>query len=228
MDLINKKFKSNNCGDFTVLEKIPHSKGTRYLCEFDEVFGVKHKVITLKKHILSGGLRNPYYPSKLGVACIGDVNSKHYVKEFNKWRAMIERCYDVNNNHYYTYGGKGVSVCDKWLCFEYFLNDLEQLEGYDKEKLMKGELHLDKDIIGTGLLYSPETCILTSVSENVKEMNQRIKQKKFKAIRISDGYEEIIENQTEFAIRLGVNQSNISKCLKGEQKSCKGYKFELL
>lgn len=227
-NIIGKKFKSNMCNEFTVLELIPNKKGARYLCEFDEINGIKYQTITEKKHILSGGIKNPYYPLKLGVASIGNINTKEHLKEFNKWRAMIDRCYDPNNNHYNTYGGKGIKVCDRWLCFEFFYEDLKKLKGYDKQKMENGELYLDKDIIGDRKIYSPENCILTSNEENVKEMNKRIKQYKFKAIRLSDGFEEIVENQIEFAKKLRVNQSNISKCLKGEQKTCKGYIFKHL
>jgi len=226
--IVGKKYKSKMCNEFTVLEIIPNKKGARYLCEFDEINGEKHQTISEKKHILSGGIKNPYFPLKLGVASIGNINTKEHVKEFNKWRAMIERCYDINNNHYNTYGGKGIKVCDRWLCFELFYKDLKNIKGYDEQKMKNGELYLDKDIIGDRKIYSPETCILTSNEENLKEMNIRTKQYKFKAIRISDGFEEIIENQIEFAKKLGISQSNISKCLKSKQKTCKGYKFEYL
>lgn len=226
--MIGLRFKSNRCGWFTVIEKVYHQKGNKWKIEFDEINGVKHQTITDKKHILSGGIKNPYYPLKLGVACVGDVNSKIYPKEFNKWRAMIERCYDEKNNHYNTYGAKGVRVCDRWLCFEYFLKDLSNLEGYDYGKMQSGELHLDKDIKGNRLLYSPDNCILTSKEQNVKEMNKRLKQKKMIATRVSDGYEIIFDNQIEFAKTLGVNQSSISYCLNGKLKTVCGYTIKLL
>ncbi|UUV45974.1 hypothetical protein [Bacillus phage vB_BanS-Thrax1] len=177
---IGDRFESTKCGWYTVVEKIPHIKGARWRVEFDEVNNIRYSTIKEKKHVLSGGIKNPYYPLKLGVTCVGDVNSKSYPKEFNKWRAMIERCYDENNNHYNTYGAKGIKVCERWLCFEYFLQDFKNLQGYDYDKLQNGELHLDKDIIGDRKIYSPENCILTSPYENVKEMNDRrrkIKQK---------------------------------------------------
>lgn len=141
---------------------------------------------------------------------------------------MIERCYDVKNNHYPLYGALGVTVCKRWLCFENFLADLPLLEGYDNDKLSRGELHLDKDIKGDSTFYSPETCILTSPSENVKEMNERVKQKQFKAIRIFDGHEEVFNSQAEFAKQLGVNQSNVGHCLSGKQKTIRGYKLQYI
>ena len=228
-ELIGQRFKSNQCGWFTVLDKVqPVKYKYKYLVEFDEVNGVKYSTLTERKHILNGGIKNPYYPLKLGVACVGNVNSKEYKKEFNKWRAMIERCYDEKNNHYNTYGNKGVKVCDRWLCFEYFLLDLPKLEGYDYEKLQNGELHLDKDIIGNSMLYSLENCILTSPNENMKEMNKRIKQSTMVAIHVESGERIVFDNQIEFAKKLGVNQSSISYCLNGKLKTVCGYEIKLL
>jgi hypothetical protein len=59
------------------------------------------------------------------------------------------------------------------------------------------------------------------------EMNQRTKQKTFVATRISDGNQIIGYNQTDFAKSIGLDQSNISKCLNGFQKSFGGYTIKL-
>ena len=46
-------------------------------------------------------------------------------KTYNSWRMMIRRCTDENHSSYPRYGGRGISVCDKWLeSFENFLEDL--------------------------------------------------------------------------------------------------------
>ena len=31
------------------------------------------------------------------------------------WRGMKNRCYSLVNNHYKRYGGRGITVCDRWL-----------------------------------------------------------------------------------------------------------------
>ena len=31
------------------------------------------------------------------------------------FQKMKERCYDKNNNRYYRYGGRGITICDEWL-----------------------------------------------------------------------------------------------------------------
>lgn len=44
---------------------------------------------------------------------------------FNSWRAMKARCLNPNATDYSSYGGRGISVCDRWKdSFENFLVDL--------------------------------------------------------------------------------------------------------
>ena len=45
-------------------------------------------------------------------------------KEYNRWRAMIRRCADPQAPSFKYYGGKGVRVCDRWMDFENFLDDM--------------------------------------------------------------------------------------------------------
>ena len=44
--------------------------------------------------------------------------------EYSTWAAMKNRCLNSNNNAYKYYGGRGISVCDRWLKFEHFLEDM--------------------------------------------------------------------------------------------------------
>lgn len=45
--------------------------------------------------------------------------------EYVSWRAMINRCTNINHDNYPRYGGRGIRVCDRWLhSFEAFLEDM--------------------------------------------------------------------------------------------------------
>ena len=78
------------------------------------------------------------------------------------------------DNAYKNYGGIGVTVCERWKRFDYFLEDVCKLPGYDEEKIKQGKLTIDKDIIDRSkLLYSPETCCFVSRSQNSTEANLR-------------------------------------------------------
>lgn len=46
-------------------------------------------------------------------------------KTYRAWRSMIGRCYNPNNNRYRLYGGRGITVCERWRhSFENFLTDM--------------------------------------------------------------------------------------------------------
>jgi hypothetical protein len=44
--------------------------------------------------------------------------------EYSCWIAIKQRCYNPNTPHYRNYGGRGITVCDRWLEFENFLEDM--------------------------------------------------------------------------------------------------------
>lgn len=44
----------------------------------------------------------------------------------NSWRLMLARCYDPKNNSFPDYGGRGVTVCDRWKTFENFVEDMAE------------------------------------------------------------------------------------------------------
>ncbi len=48
------------------------------------------------------------------------VGTKTYVA----WHGMRRRCFDPNNPKYPVYGGRGITVCDRWSEFSVFLADM--------------------------------------------------------------------------------------------------------
>ena len=49
---------------------------------------------------------------------------------YYSWHAMIERCTSPANKSYPNYGGRGIAVCDRWLTFSNFRDDMgERPEG---------------------------------------------------------------------------------------------------
>ncbi len=75
--------------------------------------------------------------------------NKLYRKEYLCWSDMFKRCYSENwLEKHSTYSE--AEVCDGWLKFSNFLkwHQANYVEGW----------HLDKDLLGNGKLYSPETC----------------------------------------------------------------------
>jgi hypothetical protein len=86
-------------------------------------------------------------------------------RTYKIWKGMKNRCYNKKNTNYKNYGGRGISVCDKWLeprgsGFLNFLKDMgeipsgKSLDRIDNNKLKNG--------------YSPENCKLSTMKEQTR------------------------------------------------------------
>ncbi len=66
-----------------------------------------------KKTGAQPGNKNAYNPK---------AKTRHPLYE--TWRGMKQRCRNPNHHAYKYYGGKGVTVCERWNNFEVFLEDM--------------------------------------------------------------------------------------------------------
>jgi hypothetical protein len=107
-------------GRYIVIDKAPPSKYIKYLCRcscgtekivtkdnlqrgHSKSCGCLRNELNRVRHITHGMRRKPVYKS---------------------WGGMIQRCTNPKNPDWDYYGGRGVSVCDRWLTFENFLADM--------------------------------------------------------------------------------------------------------
>lgn len=53
-------------------------------------------------------------------------HAKRYQKSrtYKAWCNMLTRCFNANDHHYKFYGARGITVCNRWLSFNNFLEDM--------------------------------------------------------------------------------------------------------
>lgn len=88
----------------------------------------KLKVINLQSVLLgrsrSCGCWNSELISRMATTH-GDTKRGLHSAEYRSWRHMRERCTNPNTEQYPNYGGRGISICERWRdSFENFLADM--------------------------------------------------------------------------------------------------------
>lgn len=147
---INDILENNQGNKLTVLS----IKGSRVQVRFHNTGFIK---TVSKHHLKDGKAKDPYEPTKYGVACLGNIKS-YPVEDYKRWENMIERCYRGGGVGNY----KDCTVCEDWLVFEYFYRDIQTMENYGLPKV-----HLDKDLkVAGNKVYSLETCQLVNDNLN--------------------------------------------------------------
>lgn len=91
---------------------------------------------------------------------INNSNYKHgysSTRTYSRWRGMISRCYDSGNTAYRKYGGRGITVCERWRDFRNFLEDMGPCpEGLTLDRFRNSEN------------YNPSNCRWTTPKEQTK------------------------------------------------------------
>ena len=94
--------------------------------------------------------------------------------------AIMQRCTNPNNSDYPDYGGRGITLCDRWLDNRNFIEDVSKLPGYRNIKLQLDRQENDKG-------YSPENCHLVTAKQNCA--NRRKPKKKIEP-HLQEAYDE--------------------------------------
>jgi hypothetical protein len=95
----------------------------------------------------------------------GHSKDKKMSSEYVSWQRMIQRCQNLGYANYHNYGGKGITVCNKWKnSFVSFLEDM-------KEKPFK---NAQLDRINTDGNYEPNNCRWVSCKENSRNRRDNL------------------------------------------------------
>ena len=113
IDLIGQRF-----GKLLVIERSFLNKRTSWKCRCE----CNNETIVLSSNLKSGGTKSC---GCLNKEVTNRTHGMRYSKEYNSWRAMIKRCTNEKHESYPNYGGRGITICERWLkSFENFHQDL--------------------------------------------------------------------------------------------------------
>lgn len=217
-----EKFVNKKGLEYTVIKMVEGSPRYRYLIRFEATGSEK---IVDRKQIAAGSIADDFDPHIYGVAFKGDIKcvSKLEKKAFSNWNAMISRCYNEKDINYISYGGNGVVVDEKWLCFKNFYEDLPNIEGFEEEAYLLGKINLDKEYRSLeNKTYSLEQCGFINASENKKK--QPSKQKRIIASKGSTIEE--FTNLNDFCEKYGLRTGSVKKAM-DNHKTYKGWRFKV-
>lgn len=169
-----------------------HEKGIGniYLCECDCGKNIK----VSRKNLLTN--RNK------SCGCLSKTHNMSSHKLATTWAGMMSRCYKKEDISYKNYGGRGITVCDKWHYLPNFIEDMSpKPEGCTLDRIdnSKG--------------YSPDNCKWSTYSD--QSINRRKRKNK-------SGYTGVYSHYNKFRCSLTRDKiTRVSKNLDTKEEAIK-------
>lgn len=144
----------------------------------------------MAEHEPSIGASDDWYVA--GVPTIEGSKSKAELRqlpEYQTWKSMRARCLNPKRPDYQNYGGRGISVCNRWSSFEAFLADVGRRPSADHSIERRNN----------GLGYNPENCLWATKKQQCNNRRSNI-------ILTHEGKSQTV---VEWAVELGISYEMI-------------------
>lgn len=115
-------------------------------------------------------IRDDRFPKIISCGCEKrnkvNLSSADYEALFNVWRNMIHRCYDKKSDRYYTYGARGIKVCEEWK---------ENFRSFAKWAVDNGwEKGISIERKNHDGMYCPENCTFITMAEQARNKTNNV------------------------------------------------------
>lgn len=161
--------------------------------------------------------------------CKGKTLEQHGMSRtpiYHVWCSMKQRCFNSKSQRYHRYGGRGITVCERWLSFENFYED--------NKDLYKEGLTIDR-IDGNGN-YEPGNVQWIPLIDNSlkREKTDMISVNQYELIKVRNHYFKInpepiakFESITAASKATGINLQHIADVVAGNRKSAGKYYWRM-
>lgn len=107
--------------------------------------------------------KRPHMAGELNPSFVhGHTSGGSFSPTYRTWRSMLNRCSDPKSVGWRYYGGKGVTVCERWMLFTSFLADM----GLRPKGMTLDRIDGDKG-------YEPSNCRWATRSQQMVNRNTR-------------------------------------------------------